>query len=176
MAILNDGLAKFRGMISVSGDSASPSSYFDIQNFRDKTARDQSASAALGKDFLMAPQFTSGGLHVTKNDLAQAYGIYNFAQGITHRLITFRGTMPGDPNFGVPWGNYLGKTYKNKSLVISNLTQDISDEVFKDRRTNSIQSLDVSFLDPNSVIIDLTIIPIYTGFNGLVNISLSTGA
>jgi len=109
-------------MISVSGDSASPSSFFDIQDFRNKTSKDQAASAALGKDFLMAPQFTSGGLHVRKNDLDQASGIYNFAQGITHRLITFRGTMPGDPNFGVPWGNYLGKNYKNKSLVIASTT------------------------------------------------------
>lgn len=181
MSILNEKLAQFRAVINIIGSEVASSvnitdENLTLQQYENLVQEDINASRILRKDFLMVPKFTEGGLYNDVSSLQRVSGILNYAQGITHRLLTYRGTMPGDPNFGVPWLNYLGKTYKNKSLVIANLSNDIQEEVFKDPRTSLVESLNIQFLDPESVSVDITLVPIYTNANQAVEISISSGA
>lgn len=178
MAIKNDKFSKFRGYISILSGGVSPedsSREGDLSYYQNNLNLQRNSSRALRTDFLMAQEFTEGGLYVSGNDLAKVSGILNFAQAITHRLMTYRGTMPGDINFGIPWTNYLGKTYNNKSLVIADLTEEVENEVFKDDRTQEIRSINIEFLNPNVVKVDVTLVPVYTNFSGVVELTITSG-
>lgn len=180
MSILNEKLAQFRAVINIIGSEVSnlvPDSPegLTLQQYENLVDSDVNASRVLRKDFLMVPKFTEGGLYNDESSLQRVSGILNYAQGITHRLLTYRGTMPGDPTFGVPWLNYLGKTYRSAGLVSANLSRDIEEEVFKDPRTASVDSLSVSFISPEAVNVELTLVPIYTNSNQAVEISLTSG-
>jgi hypothetical protein len=178
MALLNDKFSKFRGYISISGNGISPGIRETDKTLADYITllnQEEVASTFLGRDFFMAREFTEGGLYINGKDLSNVSGILNYAQAITHRLMTYRGTMPGDAAYGMPWNNYLGKTYKNKSLIIANLTQDLEDEVFKDRRTASVKNITVEFLDPNTITSVVSLVPIYTGYPPLVEVTVTSG-
>lgn len=109
----------------------------------------------LGIDLFM---FATGDLHPQEQevaldtvDLRRAAGLYNYAQAITHRLMTARGTHPEDSFFGVPWFDYLGHGWTSRDEVRVNLMQDITDELYKDNRTKEVLSIDVEFLDVNTI-------------------------
>lgn len=174
MSIKSEKLAKFKSIITINSASVNPAraDFSETSLLQAQLDSDRDAAEILGMDFLM---FAERGLFSEREDLKKATGIFNFAQAITHRLSTFRGTMPGDPLFGVPWGRYLGRTYKNKALVLADLREDILNEVEKDRRTGSIPRLQVDFFDANTVEIDITIIPIFTSLEEAVNITLTGG-
>lgn len=107
------------------------------------------------------------------NDLSIVSGVYNYAQGITHRLMTARGTMPGDPFFGVPWYNYLGVTYSNPQNVIRSLVSDITDEIFKDSRTEDVLYVRPVFTEPTVVEVECGITPVR--FDVDINLAVSVG-
>jgi hypothetical protein len=178
MAIRNDKFSKFRGYISILSGSIKPDEIEQNKDFifyQNSLNAEQLSAFSLGSDFLMAKEFTEGGLYVSGKDLSKVSGALNYAQALTHRLITYRGTMPGDATFGVPWQNYLGKTYGNKSLIIADLSQDIENEVFKDRRTAELRNIEVNFVTPNVVTVDLTVVPIYTNFPDIVELTITSG-
>lgn len=180
MSILSEKLAQFRAVVNIIGSEASTllsitDDNLSLQQYENLVNNDINASRILKKDFLMVPKFTEGGLYNDASSLQRVSGILNYAQGITHRLLTYRGTMPGDSNFGVPWLNYLGRTYKNKSLIIANLSNDIQEEVLKDPRTSSVDSLDIDFLSPEVINVNITLIPIFTNANQAVEIFISSG-
>lgn len=95
-----------------------------------------------------------------KKDLARAAGIYNYAQAVAHRLMTARGTHPEDAFFGVPWLDYLGRTYVNSQSVISNLIQDITEELYKDSRTSEVVSVTAEFENPTTIVVQCVVLPI----------------
>jgi len=172
--IKSNKLAKFKALITINSAEVNPAEadvYSDTSKLQAKLNSDRSASEVLGMDFLM---FAEGGLFSRLNDLNKAAGIFNYAQAITHRLVTTRGTMPGDPFFGVPWNNYLGKSYKNKSITLANLREDIFREVERDPRTGTVATLDLEFTSPTSIEVNLTLIPILTNLNDTVNILLTS--
>ena len=128
-----------------------------------------------GQDLLMFAEgdlFSSGTLG-HKSDLLLVAGLFNYAQAITHRLMTTRGTMPGNPSFGVPWKDYIGRVYSNASALVTNLKQDITDEVYKDNRTQSVVSIDLNFVNPTTIQVELHVLP--TNSQAPVGISLSVG-
>lgn len=128
------------------------------------------------KDLLM---FATGDLIGQNNiigireDLRSVGGLLNYAQSITHRLMTTRGTMPGDAFFGVPWDLFLGRSYSQSSIVKSNLIQEISDEVSKDRRTQRVVSIKANFIDNNTLEVVCSLLAL--GVTLPVDISLNVG-
>lgn len=178
MAIKNDKFSKFKGYISINSASISPEVSPNLQGlaeFQDLLNSEVTSFSFLGSDFLMAKEYPEGGLYASGKDLSKVSGVFNYAQAITHRLITYRGTMPGDANFGIPWDNYIGKTYSNRSLVIADLKQEIETEIFKDRRTSSVENIVVEFLNPTVINVDLTIIPIYRNLPSVVELTITSG-
>jgi hypothetical protein len=139
-------------------------------------SRNQSNKAIFGTDLFM---FADGELFVNnrlyKNkDLETVSGVYNYAQGITHRLMTARGTMPGDSLFGVPWNNYLGITYSNSQNIIRALIADITDELYKDSRTGSVLGVKASFVSPGVINVITSIKPVRPD-DLSINIDVSIG-
>ena len=108
-----------------------------------------------------------------KEDLRSVGGLLNYAQSITHRLMTTRGTMPGDAFFGVPWDLFLGRSYSQSSIVKSNLIHEISDEVSKDRRTQRVVSIKANFIDNNTLEVVCSLLAL--GVTLPVDISLNVG-
>lgn len=175
MAIKSEKLAKYKALITLNLASVNPATAdvsSDFSKLQAKLDSDRRASEVFGMDFLM---FAEKGLFSEGTDLKKAAGIFNFGQAITHRLMTSRGTMPGDPFFGVPWDSYLGQTYRNKSFLNADLKNDIEEEVFKDSRTAQIPRLTLNFLDINTIEIDMTIIPIFTSLDESVNLLITAG-
>lgn len=175
MTTLGNKLSKFKAYITLDSTSVNPAYEdfsSDFSKYQAALSNDASASRVFGMDFLM---FAEGGFFKTGTGLSKASGIFNYGQAITHRLLTHRGTMPGDPLFGVPWGNYLGRSYRNKNPIIASLSQDISEEVFKDPRTGSIYNIDVSFKDINTIEVGIVLIPVLTNFSDRINILISNG-
>jgi hypothetical protein len=175
MPIKSEKLSKFKGIITINSGDVNPAE-FDVSeasSLQAKLSSDRRASIVLGMDFLMFAEKT---LFSEGNDLKKSVGIFNLAQGITHRLMTVRGTMPGDSFFGVPWFNYLGKNYANKELLLANLREDVADEVLKDGRVGDIKSIKAEFLDSSTVTVDLSITPIFTAYSDTINIVISAGA
>lgn len=126
-------------------------------------------------DLLM---FAEGDLFVNNKpyqnkDLDLVSGVYNYAQAITHRLMTARGTMPGDANFGVPWNSYLGTTYANPSNIIRALIAEITDELYKDARTGEVIRVNPEFTAPTVLQVECVVVPINVQTN--VDISFSIG-
>lgn len=172
MAILTKNLSNFKGLITVNSGNVNPATEdlsSDSSRFQAKLNNDRVASQELGMDFLM---FAQGGLFEEEGKIKKASGIFNYGQAVTHRLMTTRGTMPGDPFFGVPWNNYLGKTYKNFDIILANLRNDIAEEVLKDSRTNEISDLQISFRDVNTIEVSLTLIPIFTSINRSTSLTI----
>lgn len=175
MPIRSEKLSKFKGIITINSADVNPGE-FDVSeasSLQAKLSNDRKASVELGMDFLM---FAEKGLFFEGNDLKKSVGTFNLAQAVTHRLMTTRGTMPGDPFFGVPWFNYLGKNYSNKDILLANLREDINDEVLKDSRVGVVKSITANFVDPTTVNVDLSIIPIFTAYSDTINIVISAGA
>lgn len=106
-------------------------------------------------------------------DLSLVAGVYNYAQGITHRLMTARGTMPGDPSFGVPWFDYLGVPYADKSSVRRMLIADITNEIFKDSRTSQVISIIPEFVNPTTVQVSCSIMPVQLSTS--IDLSVTVG-
>lgn len=120
--------------------------------------------------------FAEGDLFVnnTQGDLKLVGSVYNYAQAITHRLMTSRGTHPVDSTFGVPWLNYLGKSYTSSTTVLTNLRQDITDELYKDNRTQKVVQVITKLVDPT--IIDVTTVVLPIGVNqSTLSINLTVG-
>lgn len=105
----------------------------------------------------------SGGEVLRKKDLLTVSGILNYAQAITHRLMTPRGYHPADASFGVPWYDYLGKTYRNKLIVEGQLMVDVTDELLKDRRTQSVAGVHVAFEGISAIALTCSVIPVGYG-------------
>jgi len=175
MAIRSEKLAKFKGIITINSADVNPAEFdfSDSSSLQAKLSNDRRSSSVLGMDILM---FAEGGLFGEDKKLRKAVGVFNLAHAITHRLMTTRGTMPGDAFFGVPWNNYIGKTYKNKDIVIANLREDIITEILKDGRVGQIKSLNIAFTDPTIITIDVSIVPIFTAYTNTIDIVISTGA
>ena len=95
-----------------------------------------------------------------EHDLSRAAGMYNYAQAITHRLMTSRGTHPQDRFFGVPWLNYLGRRYISSDVVKSSLIQDITDELYKDSRTKEVVAVEAEFENPNTISVKCIVVPV----------------
>jgi hypothetical protein len=174
MAILNPKLSKFKSIITINSRNSYPS-YEDFSSDfvpnQAKLSGDRRASREFGMDFLM---FSNGGLFYDESGgLKKAAGIFNYAQALTHRLSTERGTMPGSPFFGVPWSNYLGKTYKNSSLILANLREEILEEVFRVKGTSRVDKSNVFFIDPNVVSVELLVVPIFTNNTEYNSISIN---
>lgn len=132
----------------------------------------------LGKDLFM---FATGDLlleerirEFEKVDLGRAAGIYDYAQSITHRLMTARGTLPEDRFFGVPWYNYIGRSYVSSTAVRSNLIQDITDELYRDNRTREVVYVKAEFESPTVIRVDCAVVPIGT-INEQIEVTLSVG-
>jgi len=128
-----------------------------------------------GSDLYM---FATGNLFVndrpySKKDISLVSGIYNYAQAITHRLMTTRGTMPGASSFGVPWDDYIGATYKDKNTVRRLLISDITEEIYKDSRTGEVLSVETNFSDPNVINVVCTITPV--NFNTSFQVNVTVG-
>lgn len=154
-----------KGDIVVSDVTINLKGFLDDSEISQKALTDTRERVRLmGIDLLM---FASGDLlsenrirEFEKIDLARGAGIYNYAQAITHRLMTSRGTHPEDRFFGVPWFNYLGRIYVNPSTILSSLTQDITDEVFKDSRTQDVIYVTPSFLNVNTIRVEMSLLPV----------------
>jgi len=130
-------------------------------------------TSLFGVDLYM---FAEGDLFVnnTQGDLKLVGSVYNYAQAITHRLMTSRGTHPVDSTFGVPWLNYLGKSYTSSTTVLTNLRQDITDELYKDNRTQKVVQVITKLVDPT--IIDVTTVVLPIGVNqSTLSINLTVG-
>lgn len=138
-------------------------------------ARSQENIRLYGTDLLM---FAEGDLFINERqffssgDLREVSGLLNYAQAITHRLVTDRGTHPEDRFFGVPWRNYLGQSYASKSVITSRLVADITEELYKDRRTKEVAEVRAVFSTPTSVEVTCSVIPI-TAQREVISISLA---
>jgi hypothetical protein len=175
MPIKSEKLAKFKALITINMAEVNPALAdvsSDASRLQAKLTTDKLASEVFGMDFLM---FAEKGLFAEVKDLKKVVGIFNFGQAVTHRLMTTRGTMPGDPFFGVPWNRYLGQTYRNKNFLTADLQTEIQDEIFKDARTAEILSINLNFLDINTVTVDLTILPVFTALDETVNLLITAG-
>lgn len=99
-----------------------------------------------------------------KSDIKLVTGIYNYAQQITHRLMTEKGTHPIDRNLGIAWSSYLG-SYLSKSSVKIRLSREIEEEMLKDYRTDEVISISVEFEDQNVVRADVSLKPVLVDFD-----------
>jgi len=125
-------------------------------------SRNSESKRLFGTDLLM---FAEGDLFSeqdfrSKKDLELVSGVYNYAQDITHRLMTTRGTMPGDPFFGVPWNEYLGTTYANPSNLIRSLIAEVTEELYKDNRTSRVEYVNPEFEAPNVLKVECAVTPV----------------
>lgn len=132
----------------------------------------------LGKDLFM---FATGDLlleerirEFDKVDLGRAAGIYDYAQSITHRLMTARGTLPEDRFFGVPWYNYIGRSYVSSAAIKSSLVQDITDELYRDNRTREVVYVKAEFESPTVVKVECAVVPIGT-LTEQIEVALTVG-
>jgi len=138
-------------------------------------SRNSQRKELFSTDLLM---FAEGDLFVnnkpyTNKDLDLVSGVYNYAQAITHRLMTASGTMPGDDTFGVPWNSYLGVTYSNPSNILRALIAEITEELFKDSRTSEVVYVRPELVNPNTIQVECAVIPV--GLNTNIDILLSVG-
>lgn len=101
-----------------------------------------------------------GDIILSRKDYKLAAGLLNYGQAITHRIMTTKGRHPRDRTLGISWDRYLGQTYMSAELVIAELTTEIEDEVYRDFRTAQVTYVDVSFLDVNTLSVNIGIIPI----------------
>lgn len=121
------------------------------------------SSSFYGRDLMM---FAEGDLFVeerekfTAKDLQDVGGLLNYAQAITHRLMSTRGYHPGDSQFGVPWTLFLGQTYTSKSAVTYRLIAEITEEIMKDHRTSTVLNVDVNFESPTHVSVNCSVLPV----------------
>ena len=132
-------------------------------------------STIYGRDLFM---FSTGDLFVneqqffTSMDFKDIGGIFNYAQAITHRLMTARGTHPEDSFFGVPWYDYLGKRYSDGRITLSRLTADITEELYKDSRTQEVAYVRPVFDGRTSISVSCGVVPVR--FNrGAVELAMS---
>lgn len=109
-----------------------------------------------------------------RRDFLVVSGILNYAQAITHRLMTPRGYHPADPTFGVPWYDYLGQSYVNKSVIEAQLSSEVASEIMRDPRTNIVRSATAKFVTSGEINIACVVIPATTNTDSL-GISLTAG-
>lgn len=112
----------------------------------------------------------TGELYTDSGDLMLVGGVTNLAQAITHRLMTEKGTHPMDATLGVPWSSFLGQTYVDADLVLYELMQEVTEEIYKDIRVKEITSIKAEFIDINVISLSITISP--TGTGNTFNVSL----
>lgn len=93
-------------------------------------------------------------------DLKDIGGVLNYAQAITHRLMTTRGTHPEDVFFGVPWYDYLGQRYTDGRVTLSRLTADITEELYKDNRTQEVGYVRPEFNGRTAIFVSCAVIPV----------------
>jgi hypothetical protein len=128
-----------------------------------------------GIDLMM---FAEGDLFVnttdnfSSKDLKEVGGLLNYAQAVTHRLVTDRGTHPEDRFFGVPWRTYLGQTYVSKGIVSARMIAEITEELYKDRRTKEVVEVKADFKNPTTVEVTCSVIPLMFKTE-LINISFT---
>lgn len=94
------------------------------------------------------------------NDLNSTTGILNFAQAITHRLMTTKGEHPQDYSLGIAWNKYLGKAFYDIDLVIAELSSEIVTEVMRDIRTAEVTSIQIEFVDITHLNVHLVVLPV----------------
>ena len=152
------------------GEGLSAAEFIEAQ----VNASRQSAAVtkAMGTELLMFAEgdlFPQGLPH--SRDIGVAKGLANYAQAITHRLMTTRGTHPEDYFFGVPWDNYIGNTYMSRGLIIGTLIVDITEELYKDRRTSRVVYVNAEFTEPTIIDVKCAVEPVLIGEE--INFSLT---
>lgn len=132
-----------------------------LKRVENTTSRNQT----FGKDLMMMGEGTlfATESRLAKGDLLVVSGILNYAQAITHRLMTPRGYHPADSSFGVPWYDYLGMTVGNRLIVEGQLILDISDELMKDKRTQKVEGVRVNFDTHSSIELECSVVPVGYG-------------
>lgn len=150
-----------------------------LNNIEEQTRRidDTAARKALFRSDILV--LAEGDIWTTtelleKRDFLVTSGILNYAQAITHRLMTPRGYHPADPSFGVPWYDYIGQSYVNRGVIEAQLNADIAVELMKDPRTSVIRSVSSRFVDNNHISVECIVIPATTQ-NDTLGISLLAG-
>lgn len=134
-----------------------------------KTSQESSTSESevFLTDLFMA---ATGKLYPTerKKDLKLISGVYNYAQAITHRLMTVRGEHPMDFTLGISWNRYLGKVVYDRELLELELAEEIVNEVTRDQRTGEVTYLSVTFSDINVIKVVLVLTPVSFNTEALV--------
>lgn len=171
-------LSTTKATISINGANFSPLRDGFLEDFNQTEALlDESLkyTSIYKRDLFM---FGEGDLFVNSRqffndgDLKDIGGLLNYAQAITHRLMTTRGTHPEDRFFGVPWGKYLGVAYVSKNIVSTNLIADITEELYKDSRTSEVVSISINFISNTVLEVACSVRPIMYQ-QGSISISLS---
>lgn len=172
MITTSRSLYKFKSLITINSNAANPAleDYANTSREQSSLSTARRSSQVYGMDFLM---FSEGGFFGENGKLKKAAGIYNYAQAITHRLSTQKGTMPEDPTFGVDWNRYLGKSYRNKTIILANIEADVTEEALRDRRTADIPKIETRFVDPNTVSIELLLVPVFTSVKNYQDLLIS---
>ena len=117
----------------------------------------QRGKQVFGSDLSMLGQ---GTLTIKTKDLDVVSGLLNFAQLIQHLLMTDRGTLPEDENFGIPWSNYIGKPYSNKQSLFNELSNVITSELSSQYGVKSVDNITVKFIDAFAIEISIEMTPI----------------
>lgn len=138
--------------------------------------RGRESVEAYGVDLMMLAEgelfVTDDHLNLSRGDIRDVGGLLNYAQAITHRLMTDRGTHPEDRFFGVPWRNYVGQTYTSRHVVKAQLTADITEELYRDHRTGQVVEVKTIFSSPTVVEVSCSVIPKMFR-NDLVSVALA---
>lgn len=92
-------------------------------------------------------------------DIRRVAGLQNLAQQILHRLMTVKGEHPQDSSLGIPWFDFLGVSYRDEDYYLRSLEEEISSELLKESRIESILTLEAKFIDKNAVEVYVEISP-----------------
>lgn len=98
--------------------------------------------------------------NVSGTDLLIVGGLLNYTQAILHRLMTVRGTLPEDQTIGISWYNYLGQNYYDKDFILTQLKDEIANEVYRDYRTQDVASIEARFSDNTVIEFEMVLVPI----------------
>jgi hypothetical protein len=104
-----------------------------------------------------------------------AKGVVNYAQRIQHLLMTNKGSMPSDLSVGIPWSKYLGQTYASKSILTSLLVADITNELYKDYGTKTVNFIKIDFITRNALSIVVSLTPYVDNNNVVISGQVQNG-
>lgn len=142
----------------------------NVEMSEEKLDKSLEDSSVLGRDLLMIGEgdlFLREREFFSARDIRDLGGLLNYAQAISHRLMTPRGYHPEDRFFGVPWYNYIGKTYSSSSAIRSQIVSDVTEEVYKDRRTREVHGVSANFLSPTVLEVTCSVVPVRVNISSL---------